>query len=332
MLSDMNPPGTFVISLDFELAWGSPGGRVPDDYRANFEGVRAAIGGMLALFREFEIHATWAIVGLLFFRDRQTLLRNLPAARPNYLRPGWSPYPYIENGLGQGEADDPLHYAPSVIEQIAAVPHQEIGTHTFSHYYCLEPVQSDEAFAEDLEAAKRAAATLGMSVESLVFPINQTNPRYLSICAAAGIRTYRGNEPAWAYEARDRGSESGLHRLMRMVDSYVRLTGLNTYPLPDASAADGLPVDIPSSRFLRPYRPPLKWLEPLRLRRIRSGMRAAAREGRVYHLWWHPHNFGVHLRENLSFLRKVLEEFAALRGRHGMVSRSMAELAPGGPR
>ena len=99
----MNPPSTFVISLDFELAWGSPGGRVPDDYRANFEGVRAAIGGMLALFREFEIHATWAIVGLLFFRDRQTLLRNLPAARPNYLRPGWSSLAAYDFGLLGGQ-------------------------------------------------------------------------------------------------------------------------------------------------------------------------------------------------------------------------------------
>ena len=48
----MNPPGTFVISLDFELAWGSAGGRAPADYVANFQGVRAAIDGMLELKRQ----------------------------------------------------------------------------------------------------------------------------------------------------------------------------------------------------------------------------------------------------------------------------------------
>jgi hypothetical protein len=26
-------PGFFVVSLDFELAWGAPGGRVPAFYR-----------------------------------------------------------------------------------------------------------------------------------------------------------------------------------------------------------------------------------------------------------------------------------------------------------
>jgi hypothetical protein len=108
-----------------------------------------------------------------------------------------------------------------------------------------------------------------------------------------------------------------------MADSYVNLTGPNTYPVPDG---DAVPQNIPSSRFLRPYRPRLRALEPLRLRRIRSGLRHAARNGRIYHLWWHPHNFGIHLERNLEFLRAVLEEFRELSRRHGMVSRNMGEL------
>ena len=324
-------PGVFVVSLDFELAWGVDGGRVREHYRANLEGVRPAIAGILDLFREFEIHATWAVVGLLFFRDRETLRAGLPTVRPDYVRTGWSPYAYIETAIGEGEADDPLHYAPSVIEQIRAVPFQEIGTHTFSHYYCLEPEQSAAAFEADLAAAKRVAAAAGVELRSLVFPINQTNPDYLTRCAAAGITAYRGNEPSWAYDARDRGSESALHRLARMADSYVGMTGLNTYDVPGRGASNGdasVPINVPSSRFLRPYRPRLKLLEPLRLRRIRRGIRAAAREGRLYHLWWHPHNFGVHRQENLAFLRKVLEEFRRCRDDYGMVSRNMGELAP----
>ena len=48
-------------------------------------------------------------------------------------------------------------------------------------------------------------------------------------------------------------------------------------------------------------------LEPLRMRRILSDLTHAAKKGLVYHLWWHPHNFGDHMDENLVFLKKILD-------------------------
>ena len=56
-------------------------------------------------------------------------------------------------------------------------------------------------------------------------------------------------------------------------------------------------------------------------------MRVAARRGRLFHLWWHPHDFGLHLRENLAVLRRLLDTFTRLRSVYGMESRSMAEAA-----
>ena len=46
----------------------------------------------------------------------------------------------------------------------------------------------------------------------------------------------------------------------------------------------------------------LKGFEAIRLRRICASMDAAARNDKTFHLWWHPHNFGVHLDENMSVL------------------------------
>ena len=89
---------------------------------------------------------------------------------------------------------------------------------------------------------------------------------------------------------------------------------------------DGL-ADVRASRFLRPYSPRLQRLEPLRVRRITKGIEAAAREGRVYHLWWHPHNFGIHLDENLKVLGQIIDAFDRCRQRDGMESLTMAEAA-----
>ena len=83
------------------------------------------------------------------------------------------------------------------------------------------------------------------------------------------------------------------------------------------------PTDVPATRFLRPYDPRLRGLDGLRLRRIRRELAEAAARGAAYHLWWHPHNFGVHLAENLAFLDGVLDAAAEL----GLESRNMGELA-----
>jgi hypothetical protein len=317
-------PGTLVISLDFELAWGVPGGHVPAQYRKNLEGVRAGIAGMLDLFEAYRIHATWAAVGLLFFDDRETLFRTLPRERPAYTNSALSPYPYVERELGTGESDDPLHFAPSVIRSIQAVPFQEIGTHTFSHYYCLEPGQDASAFTADLRAARAAAALLGIDVQSLVFPRNQVNAEYLSICARAGITAYRGACASWAHAPRSHQAESRVHRASRLLDSYVPLSGDHSYA---SLPRESLPVNVPASRFLRPFTPAMRHLEPLRLRRITGELRTAASRGALYHLWWHPHNFGTYLHENLAMLRAILEEYRRLATDHGMTSRNMGEVA-----
>jgi hypothetical protein len=111
-------------------------------------------------------------------------------------------------------------------------------------------------------------------------------------------------------------------RAFRLGDSYLPIGGAHVC---SPEVVEGL-VDVASSRFLRPVRK-AGALEKLRLSRITSAMETAARSGRVFHLWWHPHNFGVNLEENLSFLSAVLDQFGDLNRRYGMRSMSMAEVA-----
>jgi hypothetical protein len=56
-------------------------------------------------------------------------------------------------------------------------------------------------------------------------------------------------------------------------------------------------------------------------------MHGAARQGRLLHVWWHPHNFGVRLDAHLAMLRELLDTFARCRERDGMLSLGMADVA-----
>jgi peptidoglycan/xylan/chitin deacetylase (PgdA/CDA1 family) len=317
--------GTLIISLDFELFWGVRDVITLHAYRSNLAGVRTAIPAMLAMFEEHGVRATWATVGFLFFASRADLLRHVPDKTPAYEAPALSPYPALAT-IGENEAADPYHFGRSLLEQIRSVPGQEIGSHTFSHYYALERGQTSETFRHDLLAAIRAGRQLGVEIRSLVFPRNQYNPDYIGICRDLGLTSYRGNERSWIYRER-RGDEDLLwKRGIRLLDSYLNFSGHHTFRLEDV-ARSGAPFNLPASRFLRPWSGKLRFLEEPRLRRIERAMTYAAREGEAFHLWWHPHNFGVNLDRNLANLRRILNHFDRLRAAHGMESASMGDVA-----
>jgi len=313
--------GTFVISLDFELMWGVRDKRTIADYGANILGVRQAIPAMLDLFAERAIACTWATVGLLFYGTKREVLDSLPASLPAYYDPRLSPYPDI-SATGGDEKSDPYHYGLSLLRQIAASPRQEIATHTFSHFYCLEDGGTVDAFRADLLAAKTAAERLDISLRSIAFPRNQISLSHLAVCKEIGIRAFRGNEDVWFHRAGPDARQTLFMRGARLADAHLPIGGQHVH---EAKVVVGL-VDIPASRFLRPTFT-VDPLKSLRLHRITSAMTNAARDGKIFHLWWHPHNFGVDLKSNLAFLRVVLDCYRKLQKRHGMRSLTMAAVA-----
>ena len=318
--------GIFTISLDFELYWGLRDLFTLKEYQERLIGGREAVPYFLEQFKTHQVHATWSTVGLLFFNNRSALQENLPKVQPNYSNKNLSPYPYIEsNNLGNDEDSDPYHFARSLIDLIKIYPGQEIGTHTFSHYYCLEEGQTADEFKADIEAAILAAKQINIEIKSLIFPRNQYNQTYLEIIKKLGIIAYRGNEQSWLYQASKRESHSFSRKVIRRIDDYINLSGYHCYH-PEQLQGQ-YPINIPSSRFLRPYLPPLAILEPLRLKRITSAMTHAAKNGLIYHLWWHPHNFGVNTKENRSILNNILAHYLHLNKKYGMRSMNMCEIA-----
>ena len=310
-------PGALVVSLDFELHWGVLERAADGPYRANLEGVPESVRGTLALFREFGIAATWATVGFLFARSRGERERFSPAVRPRYSVPLPDPY---RVPTGEGEADDPLHYAPTLVAEIGATPGQELATHTFSHLYCLEPAENlREAFRHDLRAAQAIMReTAGVQARSIVFPRNQHNPAFDDLLAGEGITCFRGCTRAFGWAPRARAGHTLAMRAARAVDAYAG--GAHSVRWSEVRQPSGL-CNLPARLLLRPGSAGLK------ARRIVRALRHAARAGEILHLWWHPHNFGAHPARELATLRTLLESFARLREGEGMESLSMADVA-----
>lgn len=315
--------GAFIISLDFELYWGVRDTRDLETYGRNILGVRQAIPAMLDLFDRYGIKATFATVGFLFCSGKDELMKSLPNSFPTYRNAALSPYNGYFDNLGSSEMADPYHFGNSLIRMIMKRKQHEIATHTHSHYYCLEEGQTAEQFRDDLRASKKIAETMGVEFNSIVFPRNQYDGDYLDSCKREGITAFRGNEQSWLYEPRNRGSESMLRRAFRLLDSYINITGFHTY---SPTVVNGL-CNIPSSRFLRPYSNKIAVLEPLRLFRIKKQMTVAAKRKQIFHLWWHPHNFGINLEENLSFLEKILQHYKVLHQSQNFTSMTMNEVA-----
>lgn len=315
--------GAFVISLDFERYWGvrdvlaSSG-----SYRNNLLGESEAITEILSLFAAYDVAATWATVGYLFADSKSDLDRYQPSIAPAYSNPQLLPK---ESEFADASDHASLSFAPELIDLIRNTPRQEIATHTFSHYYCLEEGQTARSFEADILSAVAIAEKKSVKFKSIVFPRNQHNPHYDRILLDQGITCYRGNQDSWMYQFDGRTQTNPLYRAARLADTYLNVSGLNTYRWSDIWR-DGI-ANVRASMFLRPV-PGGDGLGPkLQYRRITRSLEFAARNKQIFHLWWHPHNFGSNLKQNIEFLKGILERFREMHSKYEMRSLTMAETA-----
>lgn len=312
------PKGIFTISLDFELYWGVRDHRSIIGYGNNIRNVHNVIPRLLEMFEQYKVHCTWATVGFLFFNDKKELVNGLPKVYPNYLKTEYDPYSY----LNQNELESVYHFAPGLIDRIRNTPGQEIGTHTHSHFYTLEKNTTDEQFRADLEAAIEIAKEKNIQITSIVFPRNQYSESHLKVCSEVGIKIYRGNEDSEIYRPVSREQENIFRRAIRFADTYLNITGHHCHNFPVFTDI----VNIPASRFLRPYSEKLKLLEGFKFNRIKKSIEHAAKNGLIFQLWWHPHNFGNNTEENFKFLEKVLKVFSKLNQEGKMDSQNLNEI------
>jgi len=316
-----NKQGVFCISLDFELQWGVFEKMKVDNAANNyFENTRYAIPKMLELFVDHGIHATWATVGMIYNENFEMWTNNKPALTPAYNNQNVSSYSWIE--LNHERINSSNLFAPALVELIAQTPGMEIGTHTYSHYYCQEKGQTVSAFKADLGKAKELALSKEISIESLVFPRNQFNGEYMEACHEVGLKSVRTNPDKWFWDTSKK--DTWAIKIMRTGDVWFPINRKSVVTL-DSIDIQKTPLRIPASRLYRAWTNN-RILNALKMKRIFSEMTKAAKTGGLYHLWWHPHNFGYHPNECLKELKAILQHYSFLNKEFGLLSMNMKGL------
>ncbi len=316
----MTKKGYLVISLDFELVWGVFDVVNLKSKKKYFENTKIVIPEILDLFRANNIHATWATVGMLFNKNWEDWKINTPRELPKYANSSLSAYEFGNSNVNKDYLTP--FFALDIIKQIFNTEGQELGTHTYSHYYCQEESQTAEQFKQDLTLAIKLADRNSVKLKSLVFPRNQLKQEYLKICKEHGILNVRSNPTDWYWNSPK--SNSLITKVARTADAYLNL-GDKSYKLEELRTDPDCPLEQPASRFLRPVEAN-NTLRKLKLERIKKEMTLAAKKNRIYHLWWHPHNFGDNPIESLKDLKLIINHFNYLNKEYNYRSVNMAEI------
>ena len=314
--------GHLVISLDFELAWGVFDKINLEEKERYFLNTRKIIPEILDLFSQHNIHCTWATVGMLLNRSWEEWEQHFPEKLPTYQNQKLSAYSFAEKHKEQEK--EKYFFAPELVKKIISTPNQELATHTYAHYYCQEEGQNLEQFKSDLKAAIKVSQGYGVEMKSLVFPRNQFNEKYLKVCADLGIVTVRSNPDDWYWN--DAKTNSLAAKIFRTGDAYNIRAPSKSYAFSVLKKEGNMPLAQRASRFLRPYEKN-NLLHKLKMRKIKSEMKFAAKRKEIYHLWWHPHNFGDHPEESLKDLKELVEYYSILQKKFSFQSSSMREIA-----
>jgi len=315
--------GVFTISLDFELIWGTLDLFGPERFRRACEIERSAVVRLLDLFAEFEVPATWCVVGHLFLGS---CAASDGHKHPEIVRPthGWCRHDWFHFDPCGTEQTAPVFYGRSLLDRIrtCAVP-QEIGSHSFSHVIFGDPGCSPATAESEISACVRLARELGIELHSFAFPRNSVG--YLDVLRRHGFRCYRGPDPTW-YDRRP--WPALVKRLCHLWD--VLRAAEPPVVVPEWTEA-GL-WNIPGSMIYFPMHGLRRYI-PLRLRVLRAvkGLDAAVRRKRVFHLWFHPTNLADELECMFRGLRSILEHARRLCERGDLVMRTMAALVQSAP-
>ncbi len=291
--------GLFLFSLDTEL---STGFFDLDDERATLfspDGSRErwAIHSLLDLMDEFDIHATWAITGHIFYSECEKC--------PVCPIQGWKgKYKSYDEAYG---TNHPLWYGADVVEDIQKRGRHEICFHGYTHRVFTPTAMTEKDADLEITEWKRVARRIGVEGKSVIFPRDEVG--YLDLFTRHGFTNFRSEEKMSIW-IRNRYFGGYLKTL----DHILGVSTPPLYNLEDLQySPDGL-LDIPESMHLKGF----NWdvekildsagLPLLRFRRVIRGIRRAADEQKIIHLWSHPWEFQT--QKDIDKIRYIFEAVA----------------------
>jgi hypothetical protein len=307
--------GFFIFSLDTELATG----RFDNDegrhklFSPDGSLERNTINQLIDLFEEFKIVGTWAIVGHLFY-DKCEYCEICP------LKDWKGRYSSFDEAYG---TNNPLWYGADIIETLLMKgPRQEIAFHGYSHKIFNENLMSPHEAKIEVQEWLRVGKRKGITPYSVTFPRNWIG--HLDILKEAGMICYRG-EPERSYLSKNKY----FGKYIKTID---QVFGLSNIPIFDLAHNEnhGLVILRPSqflfdiNRRFELFLDSLN-LENMRIRGIIRGVKRAAKEKKMIHIWAHPCEFRT--EKDFSKLRQIFMAVAEEVKQGRMQSVGMAEMA-----
>ncbi|WP_226007294.1 polysaccharide deacetylase family protein [Natrinema salinisoli] len=291
--------GSVVISLDAELGWGFHD--LPNPPSERVEAGRRGWSVLLDLFSEYDIPATWAVVGHL-------LLDRCDGEHADHPAPdGW-----FERERGDWRDREDLRFGPDLVrETLESDVDHEFASHSFSHVLFGRPETDRELAVAELERSIEIATDWNQSVKSFVYPRNDVGHR--DVLADHGISAYRSKSPT-GYGVRCMFDLTVLNRSI-LVEPTIDEHGL---------------VDIPASIFLFGFEGHARtvaesvWEDPM-VALARYGIDEAATNDGVFHMWLHPNNL-THERDDRR-MRAILAYLDQRRSETDLTVETMADVA-----
>ncbi|SEV82453.1 polysaccharide deacetylase family protein [Natrinema salifodinae] len=291
--------GSVVISLDAELGWGFHD--LADPPAERVEAGRRGWSVMVELLEEFDVPATWAIVGHLMLDDCDGTHAEHPA--PD----GW-----FERERTEWADRDDLRFGPDLVSDVleSDVDH-EFASHSFSHVLFGRPETDHELAVAELDRCHEIADAWDQSISSFIYPRNDVGHR--DVLAEQGIAAYRGKSP----------TRDGVRGVF---DSTIRDQSMLVEPSVDEY---GL-VNVPASMFLFGFEGPARtvaesiWEDPMVVL-ARRGIEEAARTDGIFHMWLHPNNL-THERDDRR-MRAILSHLERQRTATDLTVETLADVA-----
>jgi peptidoglycan/xylan/chitin deacetylase (PgdA/CDA1 family) len=314
MKENSNKTGYFIFSLDTELGTGyfdldEARKRI---FSADGSRERENISRILELLEEYQITATWAVVGHIFYEHCEEC-KICPILE-------WKgKYQSYEDAY---KTRHPLWYGADVIDMLLnqKMKH-EIAFHGYSHR-TFNSMSREEAEVE-IQEFIRVASRKGIVAKSIVFPRNKVG--HLDLFQKYGFLCYRSEE-SLPLLTRNK------YIVGRIAKSLDHILGISTPPIHEVKDfAAGNMVNLIATQHVFGFSRTTdllldKWGFPnLRVRRITRAIRNAASQKKVAHIWVHPEEFRT--EGAFSKLRYIFESVAEEVGAGRMKTISMIDMA-----
>lgn len=306
--------GYFIFSLDTELGTGHFD---KDDERKKIfssDGVREreTIARILELLEKYQIVATWAVVGHIFY-DRCEECEVCPVL-------DWKgKYRSYEEAY---KTHHPLWYGADVVDTLlnAKMKH-EIAFHGYSHE-TFDTISREKAEVE-IQEFMRVASRKGIDAKSIVFPRNKVG--HLDLFEKYGFLCYRGKEPLPLLTR----NKDIVGKVAKHLDHVLGISTPPIYQMEEFASSNM--INLIATQHIFGFNRKTEilldgWgLPNLRIRRMTRAIRKAAAEKKVAHIWAHPWEF----RTDADFgkLRYIFESVAEEVAAGKMKTIAMVDMA-----